>query len=346
MKTMLVTGGCGFIGSHFIREIVAAARWRVVNLDKLTYAGNLENVKGIAEGEGYRFVRGDICDRTLIEALYSHERPATVVNFAAESHVDRSILDSTPFLETNTLGMQVLLEGARKHNVERFVQLSTDEVYGDLDRLSPSDEEHPLAPSSPYAASKAAADLLALAYCRTYGLPVVIVRSCNNYGPFQFPEKLIPLMIRNILVGKDLPIYGDGMQQREWIYVDDNVDAIAQVIERGRVGEIYNVSTEDEQTNRDVVRLLCDLMADEVGVDVKSLHDRVRFVIDRPGHDRRYAMKAAKIRTQLGWEPRVSLDMGLRRSIRWYFDNQPWLDNVTSGAYRQYYDAVYARAGA
>ncbi len=344
MKRLLVAGGCGFIGSHFVRSMLAKPEWRVINLDKLTYAGNLENLKGIAEGDHYRFVRGDIGDRTLVNELYERERPTAVVNFAAESHVDRSILDPAPCFETNAIGVQVLLEGARNHGVERFLQVSTDEVYGDVEQGEPCDEEHRLAPSSPYAASKAAADLLSLSYQRTYGLPVLIVRSCNNYGPFQFPEKLIPLMVRNIMMGQDLPVYGDGMQRREWVYVEDCVDAIRRVLERGEDGAIYNISTEEEHTNLDVIHLLCELTAGEASMDVASLRNRIRRVADRPGHDRRYAMRATKIREELKWNPVVTFEEGLRKTIRWYLANQEWVERVTSGAYRDYYDAVYVRA--
>ncbi len=344
MKRLLVAGGCGFIGSHFVRSMLEKSEWRVINLDKLTYAGNLENLKGIVEGDDYRFVRGDIGDSALVNDLYEKECPAAVVNFAAESHVDRSILDPVSFFETNTIGVQVLLEGARKHGVERFLQISTDEVYGDIEDNSSCDEDCRLAPSSPYAASKASADLLSLSYQRTYGLPMLIVRSCNNYGPYQFPEKLIPFMIRNILGGEDLPVYGDGLQQREWIYVDDCVDAIRLVLERGEDREIYNISTEDRYTNLDVIHLLCKLMAGETNMDVASLQNRIRFIEDRPGHDRRYATRANKIREQLTWNPVVTFEEGLRRTIRWYLTNQEWVERVTSGAYRDYYDAVYVRA--
>lgn len=344
MKRLLVAGGCGFIGSHFVSSMLETSEWRVINLDKLTYAGNLENLKGIVEGAHYRFVRGDIGDRTLVHDLYEKERPTAVVNFAAESHVDRSILDPAPFFETNTIGVQVLLEGARKHGVERFLQVSTDEVYGDVGKGESCDEKQCLAPSSPYAASKAAADLLSLSYQRTYGLPVLIVRSCNNYGPFQFPEKLIPLMLRNAMRGEDLPVYGDGMQRREWIYVEDCVDAIRRVLERGEDGEIYNISTEEGYTNLDVIHLLCELTADEASMDVASLRHRIRNVADRPGHDRRYATRAAKIREKLTWNPVVTFEAGLRKTIRWYLTNHEWVERVTSGAYRDYYDAVYVRA--
>ncbi len=344
MKRLLIAGGCGFIGSHFVRLMLETEEWRVINLDKLTYAGNLENLKEIGEGDQYRFVRGDISDRALVDELYKSERPTAVVNFAAESHVDRSILDSAPFFQTNTMGVQVLLEGGRKYGVERFLQVSTDEVYGDVENSVPCDEEHRLAPSSPYAASKAAADLLSLSYKRTYGLPVIIVRSCNNYGPFQFPEKLIPLMIRNGMIRKDLPVYGDGMQRREWVYVEDCIDAIRRVLERGNDGAIYNISTEKEYTNLDVVHLLCNLMAGETEMEEASLRNSMKFVVDRPGHDRRYATRATKIRKELMWKPVVTFEAGLQKTIRWYLENYEWVERVTSGTYRDYYDAIYVRA--
>ena len=344
MKTLLVTGGCGFIGSHFVRSILKQGEWRVLNLDKLTYAGNLGNLKDIVEGDSYRFVRGDIGDRVLVDELYAKERPIAVVNFAAESHVDRSILNPVPFIETNTVGVQVLLEGARRHSVDRFLQVSTDEVYGDVDNGSPCDEGRCLAPSSPYAASKAAADLLSLSYQRTYHLPVLIVRSCNNFGPFQCPEKLIPFMVRNIMKGQDLPVYGDGMQRREWIYVQDCVDATIQALEHGDEGVIYNISTEEEYTNLDVIHALCKIMAGELGMNATSLRHRIRFVADRPGHDRRYATCAERIRNQLAWNPTVAFEEGLRQTVHWYLTNPEWIENSPSGAYHNYYDAVYVRA--
>ena len=344
MKTLLVTGGCGFIGSHFIRSILKRGRWRVLNLDKLTYAGNLDNLKGVVEGDAYRFVHGDISDRVLVDALYAKECPTAVVNFAAESHVDRSILDPLPFFETNIIGVQVLLEGARKYVIERFLQVSTDEVYGDVDNDMPCDEERCLTPSSPYAASKAAADLLSLSYQRTYHLPVLVVRSCNNYGPFQCPEKLIPFMIRNMMTGHDLPVYGDGMQRREWIYVQDCVDATIQALEDGDEGTIYNISTEDEYTNLEVIHALCKIMADELGVDVDSLRQHIRFVTDRPGHDRRYATRAGKIRNQLSWHPSVAFEGGLRQTVRWYLKNREWMENSIADVHRHDYGAVYARS--
>jgi dTDP-glucose 4,6-dehydratase len=257
--------------------------------------------------------------------------------------VDRSILDPTPFLQTNVLGTQVLLEAAREARVERFVQVSTDEVYGDAEGKDPFHESSPLTPSSPYAASKAAADLLCLAYARTYGVPVLIVRSSNNYGPYQFPEKLIPLLIRNALAGEVLPIYGDGLQRRDWLYVEDNCRAILRVLEAGRVGAIYNVGTGQERTNLEVVRTLCRILGEEAGLDPTEILRRVRHVADRPGHDRRYAMQTDRVRRELGWSPQVPFEEGLRRTIRWYLRHPDWVARVTTGEYLQYYEAVYLR---
>jgi dTDP-glucose 4,6-dehydratase len=343
MRTLLVTGGCGFIGSHFVRMALGTGAWRVVNLDKLTYAGNLENVTDVLESPHHRFVRGDIADRQGVRTLLAEERPWAVVNFAAESHVDRSILDPTPFLQTNVLGTQVLLEAAREARVERFVQVSTDEVYGDAEGKDPFHESSPLTPSSPYAASKAAADLLCLAYARTYGVPVLIVRSSNNYGPYQFPEKLIPLLIRNALAGEVLPVYGDGLQRRDWLYVEDNCRAILRVLEAGRVGAIYNVGTGQERTNLEVVRTLCRILGEEAGLDPTEILRRVRHVADRPGHDRRYAMQTDRVRRELGWSPQVPFEEGLRRTVRWYLRHPDWVARVTTGEYLQYYEAVYLR---
>ena len=341
MKTVMVTGGCGFIGSHFVRLILKRRDWRVVNLDKLTYAGNLENLAELKEGWRYRFVKGDIAERSVVDGLFQEEKPWAVVNFAAESHVDRSILDASPFLRTNVTGAQVLLEACRYHGVEHFVQISTDEVYGDADGEKPFPEHSPLLPSSPYAASKAAADLLNLAYRRTYGLPILIVRSANNYGPFQFPEKLIPLIIRNALSGEFLPIYGDGLQRREWLYVEDNCHAILSVLERGRPGSAYNVGAREDRTNLEVVGTLCRLLAEEAALDLNVLLKRIRSVQDRPGHDRRYALNTKKICQELGWSPQVSFETGLRQTVRWYLDHQDWAKRVISGEYRTYYETVY-----
>jgi len=344
MKTVLVTGGCGFIGSHFVRLLLQRTAYRVVNLDKLTYAGNLENLAGVEEGERYRFVKGDICSRTTVDQLFQEERPWAVVNFAAESHVDRSILDATPFLQTNVIGVQILLDGSRSHDVERFVQISTDEVYGDADGKEPFPEESLLMPSSPYAASKAAGELLCPAYQRTYGLPILIVRSTNNYGPVQFPEKLVPLMIRNALGGKDLPIYGDGLQHRDWLYVVDNCRAILTVLQQGNPGSIYNIGAGEEPTNLELVHTICRLLAEEAKMDLDTILKHLEFVPDRPGHDRRYALNTENIRQDLAWVPEVSFEIGLRKTIRWYLGHRDWMDRVISGEYQRYYDAVYSRA--
>ena len=342
MKTVLVTGGCGFIGSNFVRFLAAENRYRVINLDKLTYAGNLENVADI--GAEHRFVKGDIGDRLLIDRLLEEEQPWAVVNFAAESHVDRSILDALPFVNANIAGVQVLLEAIRNHPVERFVQVSTDEVYGDRAGKEPAGEESPLSPSSPYAATKAAADLLCLSYRRTYGLPVIITRSSNNYGPYQFPEKLIPLLIRNALNDLDFPVYGDGRQIRDWLYVGDNCRAILSVLESGQIGAVYNIGTGEETTNLDVVESICGFMAERVGLDLQRLRKRIRSVTDRPGHDRRYALDTSRVRSETGWEPREVFATGLKNTVGWYLAHQEWISRVTSGEYRNYYDAVYAQA--
>jgi dTDP-glucose 4,6-dehydratase len=342
VRTVLVTGGCGFIGSHFVRLVHERTDWRVVNLDKLTYAGDPERVRDLPPGSRYRFVHGDVADRALVENLFREERPWAAVNFAAESHVDRSILDAAPFLQANVAGVQTLLEAAREHPVERFVQISTDEVYGDLAEGGRASEESPLRPSSPYAASKAAADLLCLAYRRTYGLPVLITRSANTYGPWQYPEKLIPVLIHHALAGEPLPLYGDGMQRRDWLYVADASEAVLLVLERGEPGDTYNVAAGHERTNVAVARALCRVLAEESALPPGTSLPEIRFVPDRPGHDRRYAMEAGKIR-RLGWEPRVGFEEGLVRTVRWYLRHRDWIERATSGGYRAYREAVYAR---
>ena len=341
MRTILVTGGCGFIGSHFVRLLHERTAFRIVNLDKLTYAGDLERACDLPLDGRYRFVKGDIADQALLDALFRDVRPWAVVNFAAESHVDRSILDAAPFLQANVVGVQTLLEAVRQYPVERFVQVSTDEVYGDLECGGRASEESLLRPSSPYAVSKAAADLLCLAYWRTYDLPVLITRGSNTYGPWQFPEKLIPVMIRHALAGEPLPLYGDGMQQRDWLYVTDHTEAILMVLEHGEVGGVYNVATEHERTNVDVAQALCRVLTEEVTV-TPSLPG-IRFISDRPGHDRRYAMTAGKIRRGLGWSPQVRFEEGLARTVQWYLGHRDWVERATSGSYVEYREAVYAR---
>jgi dTDP-glucose 4,6-dehydratase len=343
MKTILVTGGCGFIGSNFVRLLAGEGRYRVINFDKLTYAGNLENVADIS-GPHHRFVKGDICDRHPIERLLEEEKPWAIVNFAAESHVDRSILDATPFVNANISGVQVLLEAIRNHAVERFLHVSTDEVYGDRLGKEQAREESALWPSSPYAATKAAADLLCLSYRRTYGLPVMVTRSSNNYGPYQFPEKLIPLLIRNALNNLDLPVYGDGKQVRDWLYVEDNCRAILGVLENGQIGGVYNIGTGEERTNLEVVESLCDAIAERSGIALPQLKKRIRFVTDRPGHDRRYAIDTAKVKAEIGWKPSEVFAKGLQHTVDWYLAHQEWIARVTSGEYRKYYDSVYAQA--
>jgi dTDP-glucose 4,6-dehydratase len=339
MKTILVTGGCGFIGSNFVRLLSTRPDVRIVNLDKLTYAGNLENIAQISP-ERMRFVHGDICDRALVEQILGEEQPWAVVNFAAESHVDRSILDSTPFLQTNIGGVQSLLEATRRHPVERFLQISTDEVYGDKEGKPPSTEESPLAPSSPYAASKAAADLLCLSYRRTYGLPILVTRSSNNYGPYQFPEKFIPLLLRNGLNGLEFPVYGDGLQIRDWLHVHDNCRAILEVLDHGQIGSIYNIGTGEERTNLDVV----EAIRNSIPKGRSAIRGTsVRLVADRPGHDRRYALDTAKIRKELDWTPKISFSAGIRQTVDWYLGHAEWIARVTSGEYRSYYESVYAQ---
>ena len=343
MKTIFVTGGCGFIGSNFVRLLATSTDYRIVNFDKLTYAGNLENVADISPAR-MRFVHGDICDRGLVERTLAEEKPWAVVNFAAESHVDRSILDSTPFLHTNIGGVQSLLEAVRRVSVERFLQISTDEVYGDKAGKLPSTEDSPLAPSSPYSASKAAADLLCFSYRRTYGLPILLTRSSNNYGSYQFPEKLIPLLLRNGLGDLDFPVYGDGQQIRDWIHVEDNCLGLLAVLEKGEIGSIYNIGTSEERSNLAVVEAICAAIAAYKSVDLRQLTERIRYVTDRPGHDRRYALDTSKVRKTLGWAPRVDFPGGLQRTVHWYLDNAHWVARVTSGEYRQYYESVYAQS--
>lgn len=344
MKTILVTGGFGFIGSHFVRLLLERAEWKVVNLDALTYAGNPDNLASVKQDRHLRFEKGDIADADLVNQIFQDNKPQAVVNFAAESHVDRSILDSSPFIKTNISGTQVLLETARRYAVPRFIQISTDEVYGDIDGNKACDEESPLRPSSPYASSKASGDLLSLAYWRTFGMPVIIVRSSNNYGPHQFPEKLIPLMISKILDGAELPVYGDGLQRRDWLYVEDNVRAILRVLEDGQVGSIYNVGTGKGRTNLEIVRTICQLLAKDVGIHLQDLLARIRFMTDRPGHDRQYALNCKRIHRELGWRPHVTFESGLERTVNWYLDHRGWVRQLTSGEYRDYHEAVYSRA--
>lgn len=331
---LLVTGGAGFIGSAFVRLALAEAEpLSVINLDKLTYAGNLENLKSVAGNRRYRFIHGDICDASLLEETIAGEKPDAIVHFAAESHVDRSILAPQASFETNLRGTFTLLEAARGGAVPRFVHVSTDEVYGSLEPPFEADESFPLQPNSPYSASKAGSDLLARSYFKTFKLPVVITRASNTYGPYQFPEKLIPLMILNALEDRRLPVYGDGMQIRDWLYVDDHCRAILAVLRQGREGEIYNVGGNRSLPNLDVVnRILVATGKPE------SLIENVR---DRPGHDRRYALSSAKLMRETGWSPEIGFKEGLTRTVDWYRANTDWVDRVRSGAYREYYARNY-----
>jgi dTDP-glucose 4,6-dehydratase len=330
---ILVTGGAGFIGSAFVRMAIADTDLQVVNLDKLTYAGNLENLAPIDGNERYRFVHGDICDADLVEATFAEERPDAVVHFAAESHVDRSILSPEPVIRTNFQGTFTLLEAARRHKIARFVHVSTDEVYGSLEAPAEADEAYPLNPSSPYSAAKASSDLLARSYFVTYKLPVVITRASNNYGPYQFPEKLIPLMIANALDNQSLPVYGDGQQVRDWLYVYDHCRGILAVLNQGRDGEIYNIGGNRSLPNLEVVHQVLALTG-----KTESL---IVYVKDRPGHDRRYALSSEKLMRETGWQPVMDFETGLARTIEWYRANAAWVARVRSGEYRTYYERNY-----
>ncbi len=334
---MLVTGGAGFIGSNFLffmRE--KHPDYELLCLDKLTYAGNLETLRPLLGTPGFRFLRADIADRTAVYDIFETEKPDVVVNFAAESHVDRSIEDPGVFLATNVMGTAVLLDACRKYGVARCHQVSTDEVYGDLPLDRPDlffTERTPLHTSSPYSASKASADLLCGAYQRTYGLPITVSRCSNNYGPYQFPEKLIPLMIANALSDKPLPVYGEGLNVRDWLYVEDHCRAIDLILEKGRAGQVYNVGGHNERRNIDIVKKILALLGKP-----ESL---IEHVTDRKGHDRRYAIDPALIRRELGWEPETGFDEGIERTVRWYLDHRPWWENIINGEYRNYYERMY-----
>jgi len=332
---ILVTGGAGFIGSNFVRfTLEKYPRYEIINLDKLTYAGNLENLSGLEHNPRHQFVHGDICDCEAVGNLLKQGVDA-VINFAAESHVDRSILQSYDFVRTNILGTHTLLELCRKNKIGRFIQISTDEVYGSLGPSGAFTESSPLQPNSPYAASKASADLLVRSYHHTHGLPAIITRCSNNYGPFQFPEKLIPLLISNALCELPLPIYGDGMNVRDWIHVRDHCAALDMILHHGRVGEVYNIGSRQELPNLEIARLILKLL----GKDEKLF----TFVEDRPGHDRRYAMDPSKLEKELGWHPQIKFDAGLKETIEWYCRNIAWVEHVRSGEYLTYYDRMYRR---
>ncbi|AKS42386.1 dTDP-glucose 4,6-dehydratase [Wenzhouxiangella marina] len=339
MTTLLVTGGAGFIGSNFVRLALTDPNTRVINLDLLTYAGNRESVQDL-DPDRHVFVQGDIGDAALVGRLLAEHRPDAIVHFAAESHVDRSIDDPSAFIRTNVLGTQVLLDRALDYwrsgaaDGFRFVHVSTDEVYGTLGPDdAPFDEQHRYAPNSPYAASKAAADHLARAWHRTYGLPVMITNCSNNYGPYQFPEKLIPLMLINALEGERLPVYGDGQQRRDWLFVEDHCRAIARVLDAGQAGRVYNIGGNAEMCNLDVVHLLCDLL-DERVTGERPRRELIEFVQDRPGHDRRYAINASRIRDELGWEPSVDFAGGLAATVDWYLEQRDWWQRIRDGRYR------------
>lgn len=335
--TVIVTGGAGFIGSNFIFHMLEKyENYRIVCLDKLTYAGNLSTLKSVAGNKNFRFVKADICDRKAVYELFEQEKPDIVVNFAAESHVDRSIENPGVFLQTNIMGTAVLMDACREYGIKRYHQVSTDEVYGDLPLDRPDllfTEETPIHTSSPYSSSKAAADLLVLAYYRTYGLPVSISRCSNNYGPYHFPEKLIPLMIANALNDKPLPVYGTGENVRDWLYVEDHCKAIDLIIHGGRVGEVYNIGGHNEMRNIDIVKLILK--------ELNKPESLITFVSDRKGHDLRYAIDPAKIHNELGWLPETKFEDGIKKTIRWYLNNREWWEEIISGEYRNYYDRMY-----
>ncbi len=334
MSKILVTGGAGFIGSNFVRMLLLGSDHEVVNVDALTYAGNLENLADVQGNSRYAFVKADIADATAIEAAFAAHRPEVVVHFAAESHVDRSVLDASAFVRTNVMGTQVLLDAARRHRVQRFVHVSTDEVYGSLGAWGYFTEDTPIQPNSPYSASKSGSDLLVRAAVHTHGMDCVTTRCSNNYGPYQFPEKLIPLMIANALEDKPLPVYGDGKNVRDWIHVADHCEGIRVAMERGAAGEVYNFGGDAERENLFVVKEILRLCG--------KGENLIRYVTDRPGHDRRYAMDSSKARATLGWTPRHTFESGLRSTVDWYLQNRDWWQRVRSGEYLKYYAAQYS----
>ncbi len=334
MKNILITGGAGFIGSNFINQILNERDdYYLVNLDKLTYAGNLENLKQSEKKKNYRFEKGDITNNEFVSYLFEKHKIKYVINFAAESHVDRSILGSEIFFRTNVIGTNILLEAARKFEVEKFVQVSTDEVYGSLGAEGLFTETTSLSPNSPYSSSKASADLMALAFYHTYGLPVTITRCSNNYGPYQFPEKLIPLMIINAMNNKKLPVYGDGLYVRDWIFVHDHNKAINLVFEKGNAGEVYNIGASNEMQNIKIIKLILEYL--------NKPEDLIEYVKDRPGHDRRYAIDSAKIKRELNWKPEFSFQEAIKRTIDWYIENKEWWGRIISGEYQDYYKIQY-----
>lgn len=333
MKKLLVTGGAGFIGSNFIHYMLEKYKdYKIICLDVLTYAGNLENLKSVEDHPNYTFVKGNIVNRELVEKIVG-SGVDYIINFAAESHVDRSIENPGVFVETNIMGTQVLLDAAKKYGIKKYLQVSTDEVYGSLGKTGLFTELTPLAPNSPYSASKASADLMVRAYYKTYGLPVNITRCSNNYGPYQFPEKLIPLMIANALADKSLPIYGDGMQIRDWLHVKDHCRAIDIVLHRGANGEVYNIGGNNEKANIEIVKLILEKLGKPVSL--------IKHVEDRPGHDRRYAIDSSKIKNELGWEPEYTFERGIEETIQWYLNNKDWWEKIITGEYQEYYKRMY-----
>ena len=335
MKKILVTGGAGFIGSNFINYMLSTQKdVSIVNLDKLTYAGNLKNLKSVENHPNYFFIKGDIVNDELVSYIFQKYDITHVINFAAESHVDRSILGSEIFFRTNVLGTNVLLENAKRFGVEKFIQISTDEVYGSLGPEGQFEETTPLQPNSPYAASKAAADMMALAFHHTYNVPVVITRCSNNYGPYQFPEKLIPLMIINSLNDKKLPVYGDGLNVRDWIYVIDHNKAVELVMEKGNLGEVYNIGANTEKPNIQIVKLILS--------QVGKSEELIEYVKDRLGHDRRYAINSSKIKKELGWKPEYSFEDAIKSTVKWYLENVNWWKEIISGEYQNYYKLLYS----
>ncbi len=347
MKNILITGGAGFIGTNFVKHMLSTYDYNIVNLDALTYAGNLENLRDIENNERYTFIKGDITDEQLVDEIFIKYKIDTVVNFAAESHVDRSIENPEIFLMTNVRGTQVLLDAAKKHwkvnphdkycrkfkEGVKYLQVSTDEVYGTLGKSGMFTETTPLAPNSPYSASKTSADLFVRAYHETFGMPVNITRCSNNYGPYQFPEKLIPLMINNCLKGQELPVYGDGMQIRDWLHVKDHCTGIDTVLHKGKIGEVYNIGGNNEKANIEIVKLIIE--------NLGKSEEMIKYVQDRPGHDRRYAIDNTKITTELGWSPSYTFEQGIKETIEWYLTNQDWMEKIVSGEYMSYYKEMY-----
>lgn len=337
MKTILVTGGAGFIGSNYVKYLLKHYDYNIINFDKLTYAGNLENLTDIESDKRYKFVKGDICNTEEVEKAITENKVDTIVNFAAESHVDRSILGPREFIITNVIGTQTLLEAGRKLGIEKYLQVSTDEVYGSLPEDKPEikfTEKTPITTNSPYSASKASADLLVNAYYHTFKMPVLTTRCSNNYGPYQFPEKLIPLMIAKAIDGEKLPVYGDGKNVRDWLYVEDHCSAITEVLHKGKTGDVYNIGGNNEWYNIDIVKIILKILG--------KGEDQITYVKDRPGHDRRYAIDSSKIMSELGWSPKYQFDGGIEETIKWYVENESWWRRIMKGEYLNYFEKNYA----